>query len=161
MRQHLNPNYFNFIFSALPNIQSHHFDNFYKFDSFFIRNPDIILEKYDSTQNKNINEVKSDTFKPRLRKKKMTEIDRLSYVVRTIDHDKSIVHMRAYKILHISELRRNDLFKGLSYEDLDKKEKYVHLRPVENQVKKDKIAMRRAIFDFKSLDSINEDPINC
>ena len=53
----------------------------------------------------------------------MTETDRLSYVVRTIDHDSSLVPVGAYKMQPASELRRNDLFEGLSSKDLDKKEK--------------------------------------
>ena len=55
-------------------------------------------------------------------------------------------------MLPINELRRNDLFEGLNSEDLDKKEKYVHFRPVENQEKKDKIAMGKAVFDFEFLE---------
>ena len=149
----------NFIFSELPDIQPHHIDNFYKFNTFFIGNPDIILEKYESEQNKNIDEVIGDTFKPKLRKKNMTETDRLSFVVRTIDHDTSVVPVGGFKMLPINELRRNDLFEGLSSDDLDKKEKYVHLRPVENQEKKDKISMGKAVFDFDFLDSIADDPI--
>ena len=149
----------NFIFSELPDIQPHHFDNFYKFNTYFIGNPDIILEKYDLAQNKNTDEVIGDTFKPQLKKKNMTETDRLSFVVRTIDHDTSVVPIGGYKMLPIGELRPNDLFEGLSSQDLDKSEKYVHLRPVENQEKKDKIEMGKAVFDFDFLDSINEDPI--
>ena len=149
----------NFIFSELPDIQPHHFDNFYKFNTYFIGNPDIILEKYDNNQNRNIDEVLGDSFKPQLKKKNMTETDRLSFVVRTIDHDTSIVPVGGYKMLPISELRRNDLFEGLSSEELDKKENYVHLRPVEDQEKKDKIAMGKAVFDFCFLDSIADDPV--
>ena len=149
----------NFIFSELPEVQPHHFENFCKFNTFFIGNPDIILEKYDSAHNTNINEIIGDTFKPQLKKKNMTETDRLSFVVRTIDHDTSIVPVGAYKMLPINELRRNDLFEGLNSDDLDKKEKYAHLRPVENQEKIDKIAMGRAVFDFDFLDSISDDPI--
>ena len=149
----------NFIFSELPDIQPHHIDNFYKFNTYFIGNPDIILEKYESEQNKNLDEVIGDTFKPQLRKKNMTETDRLSFVVRTIDHDTSVVPVGSFKMLPINELRRNDLFEGLNSEDLDKKEKYVHFRPVENKEKKDKISMGKAVFDFDFLDSIADDPI--
>jgi radial spoke head protein 9 len=149
----------NFIFSELPDVQPHHFDNFDKFNTYFIGNPDIILEKYDLDQNKNLDEVIGDTFKPKLKKKNMTETDRLSFVVRTIDHDTSVTPVGAYKMLPINEMRRNDLFEGISSEDLDKKEKYVHFRPVENNEKKDKIAMGKAVFDFDFLDSISDDPI--
>ena len=149
----------NFIFSELPDIQPHHIDNFSKFNTYFVGNPDIILEKYESEQNQNLDEVIGDTFKPKLKKKNMTETDRLSFVVRTIDHDTSVVPVGGFKMLPINELRRNDLFEGLSSEDLDKKEKYAHFRPVENQEKKDKIAMGKAVFDFDFLDSIADDPI--
>ena len=149
----------NFIFSELPDVQPHHIDNFDKFNTYFIGNPDIILEKYDLDQNKNLDEVIGDTFKPKLKKKNMTETDRLSFVVRTIDHDTSVVPVGAYKMLPINEMRRNDLLEGISSEDLDKKEKYVHFRPVENNEKKDKIAMGKAVFDFDFLDSISDDPI--
>jgi radial spoke head protein 9 len=149
----------NFIFSELPDVQPHHIDNFDKFNTYFIGNPDIILEKYDLDQNKNLDEVIGDTFKPKLKKKNMTETDRLSFVVKTIDHDTSLVPIGAYKMLPINELRRNDLFEGLSSEDLDKKEKYVHFRPVESNERKDKIAMGKAVFDFNFLDSITDDPI--
>ena len=57
----------NFIFSELPEIQPHHFDNFCKFNTYFIGNPDIILEKYDSAHNTNLNEVIGDTFKGRIK----------------------------------------------------------------------------------------------
>ena len=62
-------------------------------------------------------------------------------------------------MLPSKELRRNDLFEGLNYDEIDKLEKYAHLRPVENQAKKDKIAMDRAVFDFDFLDTLNDDPI--
>ena len=148
-----------FIFSELPDIQPHHIDNFYKFNTYFIGNPDVILEKYEDKQNSNLCEEIGDTFKPNLKKKNMTENDRLSFVVRTIDHDTSVVPVGGFKMLPINELRRNDLFEGLSSEELGKKENYVHGRTVENKEKKDKIAMGKAVFDFDFLDSIANDPV--
>ena len=150
----------NFIFSELPNIEPHHFDNFYKFNTYFIGNPDIILEKYDSGNSSNFDEEnEGDSFRPRTKKKNMTETDRLSFVVRAIDRDCAVVPVGGFKMMPINELRRNDLFEGINSEDLEKKEKYVHFRPVENQEKKDKIAMGKAVLDFEFLDSIADDPI--
>ena len=64
----------NFIFSQLPDIQAHHIQNFHKFNTYFIGNPDIILEKYDSENNANLeDELSGDTFKPKIKKKNMTE----------------------------------------------------------------------------------------
>jgi len=150
----------NFIFSELPSLYSHQIPNFHKFNTYFIGNPDIILEKYESGNVTNFDEEnEGDSFKPKLRKKNMTETDRLSFVVRAIDRDCSVVPVGGFKMMPINELRRNDLFEGLNSEDLDKKEKYVHFRPVENQEKKDKIAMGKAVLDFEFLDCIADDPI--
>lgn len=149
----------NFIFSELPDIQNHHLPDFKKFNTYFIGNPDIILEKYSSEPSTNLEYENGDKFEPKLKKKNLTETDRLSYVVRSIEHDTAVVPLGGFKMLPITELRRNDLFEGLNSEELDKMEKYVHFRPVENQAKKDKIAMGKAIFDFDFLDSISDDPI--
>ena len=150
----------NFIFSELPSVYPHHIPDFHKFNTYFIGNPDIILEKYDSEKINNLDdEMAGDYFKPKTKKKNMTETDRLSYVVRAIDRDTSVAPVGGFKMMPINELRRNDLFEGLNSEDLDKKEKYVHFRPVENQEKKDKIDMGKAVLDFEFLDSIVDDPI--
>ena len=150
----------NFIFSELPSVYPHHIPDFHKFNTYFIGNPDIILEKYDSEKINNLDdEMAGDNFKPKTKKKNMTETDRLSYVVRAIDRDTSVAPVGGFKMMPINELRRNDLFEGLNSEDLDKKEKYVHFRPVENQEKKYKIDMGKAVLDFEFLDSIVDDPI--
>ena len=150
----------NFIFSELPSINPHQLPNFHKYNTYFIGNPDIILEKYDSEKYNNFEEENTeDNFKPIIRKKNMTETDRLSYVVRAIDRDTSVVPVGGYKMMPINEIRRNDLFEGINSEDLGKMEKYVHFRPVENQEKIDKINMGKAVLDFEFLDSICDDPI--
>lgn len=148
-----------FIFSELPEIQKHHLKDFSKFNTYFIGNPDIILEKYSEKPKPTSNEQIGDSFKPTLGLKNMTETDRLSFVVRTIDHDTNVAPIGGYKMLPINELRRNDLFEGLSTENLGDLKNYVHFRPVEDLRKKDKIAMGQAIFDFDFLDSITDDPV--
>ena len=150
----------NFIFCELPSLNPHQIPNFHKYNTYFIGNPDIILEKYDSGNSSNFDEEnEGDSFRPRTKKKNMTETDRLSFVVRAIDRDCAVVPVGGFKMMPINELRRNDLFEGINSEDLEKKEKYVHFRPVENQEKKDKIAMGKAVIDFEFLDSIADDPI--
>ena len=150
----------NFIFSELPSLNPHQIPNFHKYNTYFIGNPDIILEKYDSGNSSNFDEEnEGDSFRPRTKKKNMTETDRLSFVVRAIDRDCAVVPVGGFKMMPINELRRNDLFEGINSEDLEKKEKYVHFRPVENQEKKDKIAMGKAVLDFEFLDNIADDPI--
>ena len=69
----------NFIFSELPSVYPHHIPDFHKFNTYFIGNPDIILEKYDSEKINNLDdEMAGDNFKPKTKKKNMTETDRLS-----------------------------------------------------------------------------------
>ena len=46
--------------------------------------------------------------------KHVTELDRLSYVVRTIDHDCHAIPRMSYKFTPLKETRKNEAFKGLS-----------------------------------------------
>ena len=151
----------NFVFSELPEIQEHHLKDFSKFNTYFIGNPDIILEKYDDGARNIIDEdeIEKGSFKPVLKKKNLTESDRLSFVVRSIENDTSVVPVGAFKMLPIKEMRRNDVFEGLQPEEIDKIGNYLHFRQVQNQNKKDLIAMGKAVFDFAFLDSIEEDKI--
>ena len=146
-----------FSFSELPEIQPHHLNEFSKFNTYFIGNPDVILEKFSDNKNININEQIGDIFKPNLKLKNLTESDRLSFVVRTIEHDTSIVPLGGFKMLPINEIRRNDLFEGLSSDELDKIENYFHFRKIESQNKRDMIDMGKAVFDFSFLDSLSDD----
>ena len=150
-----------FSFSELPEIQSHHLNEFSKFNTYFIGNPDVILEKFSDNKNININEQIGDIFKPNLKLKNLTESDRLSFVVRTIEHDTSIVPLGGFKMLPINEIRRNDLFEGLSSDELDKIENYFHFRKIESQNKKDMIDMGKAVFDFSFLDCLSDDELKC
>ena len=151
-----------FVFSELPDIQEHHLNDFSKFNSYFVGNPDIILAKYEDNTplNTDIENNNEDTFKPIIKKKNLTEGDRLSFVVRSIEHDCQIVPIGGFKMLPINELRRNDLFEGLSCDNLGKLECYAHFRKMENEEKKDMIVMGKAVFDFNFLDSIKENSIN-
>ena len=61
----------NFIFSELPSLNPHQIPNFHKFNTYFIGNPDIILEKYETGNAPSLDEEnEGDSFKPKLRKKK-------------------------------------------------------------------------------------------
>ena len=122
----------NFSFSELPEIQKHHLKEFSKFNTYFIGNPDIILQKFSNNNKINIDEQIGDTFKPNLKLKNLTESDRLSFVVRTIEHDTSIVPLGAFKMLPINEIRRNDLFEGLSSDELGKIDNFFHFRKMES-----------------------------
>ena len=44
----------------------------------------------------------------------MTETNRLSFVIRTIDKDFKILTVSEFIIIQINKLRRNDLFEGFN-----------------------------------------------
>ena len=58
----------------------------------------------------------------------MTETNRLSFVIRTIDKDLTVLPVGEFIITQINKLRRNDLFEGFNQIDLNKKEKYVYFK---------------------------------
>ena len=62
------------------NIQTHHIPNFHKFNTYFIGNPDIILEKYESNNAANFDEEnEGDSFKPKLKKKNIMNHQKKNY----------------------------------------------------------------------------------
>jgi radial spoke head protein 9 len=101
----------NFLFSELPEIKEHHLPDVSKYNTYFIGNPDVILQTYDDNSAVEIEEGE-DTFKPKLALKNLTESDRLSYVVRSIDYDCSVIPEGAFKMVPVNEVRRNDNFLG-------------------------------------------------
>ena len=58
----------------------------------------------------------------------MNETNRLSFDIRTIDQDFRVLPVGEFIITQINKLRRNDLFEGFNYIDLNKKEKYVYFK---------------------------------
>ena len=58
----------------------------------------------------------------------MTESNRLSFVIRTIYKDLTVLPVGEFIITQINKLRRNDLFEGFNQIDLNKKEKYVYFK---------------------------------
>ena len=58
----------------------------------------------------------------------MTEINRLSFVIRTIDKDLTVLPIGEFIIMQINKIRRNDLIEGFDEIDLNKKEKYVYFK---------------------------------
>ena len=58
----------------------------------------------------------------------MTETNRLSFVIRTINKDFTVLPVSEFIITQINKLRRNDLFEGFNQIDLNKKEKYVYFK---------------------------------
>ena len=53
----------------------------------------------------------------------MNETNKLSFVIRAIDKDLTVLPVFGFIIIQINKLRRNDLFEGFNEIDLKKKEK--------------------------------------
>lgn len=166
------------VFTPLPNIHKYHIqDNenvhFNQFtgepgeilkqyvDPDAVQDPDLIkpddtnkpqnpdpLDISDSEDNKVVVEEKRENF---------TELDRLAFVVRLIDHDTSIFPQGAIKLIPIHELRRNENFKGLKKEELTDISKYSHFRHLTQINKKLEIEKDDAIFRFDLLDDLDKD----
>ena len=58
----------------------------------------------------------------------MNETNRLSFVIRTIDKDLTVLPVDEFISMKINKLRKNDLFSGFNQIDLNKKEKYVYFK---------------------------------
>ena len=58
----------------------------------------------------------------------MTETNRLSFVIRTINKDFTILPVSEFIIIQINKLKRYDLIEGFNQIDLNKKEKYVYFK---------------------------------
>ncbi len=61
-------------------------------------------------------------------KRNIIETNRLSFVIRTIDKDFTVLPVGKFIITQINKLKRNDLFEGFIYIDLNKKEKHVYFK---------------------------------
>ena len=53
---------------------------------------------------------KNNVLELRIRKKNMTEANRLSFIIRTIYKDLTVLPVFGFIIIQINKLRRNDLF---------------------------------------------------
>ena len=58
----------------------------------------------------------------------MTETNRLTFVIRAIDKDLTVLPVGKFIIIQINKLRRNVLFEGFNEIDSKKKEKYVYFK---------------------------------
>ena len=154
----------NFIFSELPELQKHHLRHFKKYNTYFIGNPNTVLERYPLEQpHQSSYEIEKaidkGIFNPPIEKKPLTECDRLSYVVRCIDNETSIIPIGAMKMLPSNEVRRNDTFQGLKADEIGMIDNYCHFRKAQIPNKVELIEMGDAVFDCRFLDALNEDTV--
>jgi radial spoke head protein 9 len=93
----------------------------------------------------------------KLAKKNFTELDRLSYVVRTIEHDCQVVPVGSFRMTPGNELVRNKSFEGLTLGALKDLKNFGHFRKVEQQDKKDLINRGDSLFNAEFLDPLDKD----
>lgn len=101
----------------------------------------------------------------------LSELDRLSFVVNSIEHQCQIVPTGSYKKNTLGEVMPNDAFSGLQLLQLVDLNHYMHLRPVEQVDKREQAMREEDVFvadflDNSALDqphsswSVIKDPIN-
>ena len=156
----------NMVFSMLPDVKDYHIKSLFALNTYFIGVADTILEYFDTedasnTLNKNLtfdNANKENEFHDiysRLNKpKNLTEVDRLSYIVRYIEYECAVVPKGSVKYTPINEMRINDNFCGLNEKEIRDLNNYFLLRPPQTKDKKDIIIRGEAIMDFNFLDSV-------
>ena len=89
--------------------------------------------------------------------KNFTELDRLSYVIRSICHDCQGVPNGAFRITPGHELTRNRAFEGLSCQQLKDVRNYSHFRPVEMSEKREMIDRGDALNASDFFDPVEKD----
>lgn len=172
----------NFDFDVLPETFPYHDDDFTKYYYDPLKgNPDLIVKQYkiinldgdnpepEVKQDENEENAKPKILdpdasvddnapKPEEPKENFTEKLKLSYLVRQIDYDTSIIPEGAFVLTNEHEIRINRSFKGLNTNDITNKSKWMHFRPVsENKTKE--LNEDDAVFKANIFDSINDDTV--
>ena len=117
----------------------------------------VLVEAVDD----DVREEEQDFIVPsdqdKLAPKNFTELDRLSYVVRSICHDCQAVPNGAFRMTPGNELTRNKAFEGISYRQLKDLKNYGHFRPVELNEKREMIDRGDALNCYDFFDPIEKD----
>ena len=169
------------VFTPLPDIsESHITDNEIFHSAFFSGDPTEILKLYETEDDQgnmdqdpvekkeekvddplNISDSDDNIQVVVEKKKNFTELNKLSFVVRSVDFDTNIFPQGVFKLIPIHELRRNDNFKGLNKKELTSIGKFHHFRHITEPERKINIEKDEAIFNMDILDSIEKDPVKC
>ena len=86
--------------------------------------------------------------------KGLTEQDRLSYVVNTIERQCQIVPVGSFKKNTLKEVKINEAFTGLKFNDMCNLSSYSHLRPLQQREKLDLAGREDDIFNHNFLDCV-------
>ena len=140
----------NYIFASLPYVNTKYLKNFEEMRTYFTGEYDRVLIQVSGQPIV----VDEDIVIP---PKPVTELDRLAYVVYTIEDQSQVVPKSSYKFSPLQEVKRNEAFQGLSREKGFSLEGYQHFRPIQ-QKEKLAIAQRgEAVYNDAFLDEITQD----
>jgi radial spoke head protein 9 len=161
----------NWTFAELPAINPNDRELAEQFNGFFTGESDKILveapeqEAGDDPPRDEIAEDQdslASTVEEKVPPKNFTEIDRLTYVVRGIEQDCSVVPEGAFRMTPGHEIAHNRGFAGLTTAEIGKPEKYFHFRNVQLPEKRDQLDRDDALFSYDFLDPIMKDqPKGC
>lgn len=102
--------------------------------------------------------LEPNSFNPKvIPAKGITELDRLSFVVHTIEHQCQIVPFGSYKKTPLGEVKRNEAYRGRKLDELKDLSQYAHLRPVFSREKIEQAARKEDIFVHDFLDNVSKD----
>ena len=83
----------------------------------------------------------------------LTEQDRLSYVVSSIEHQCQVVPVGSFRKNNLGYVQKNEAFRGLKIKDLTSLDSYMHLRPCVQKDKIDQASREEDIFCHDFLDN--------
>ena len=89
--------------------------------------------------------------------KPVTELDRLSFVVHSIDKNCQIFPLGAYKKNTLGEVKKNEAFSGLKLNEVFDLKSYSLLRACQQSDKQAQAARKADIFVHDFLDKVNEE----
>lgn len=147
-----------FVFAPLPAVRNEYASIAKKMTTFFTGEHEKVLQ---TVPHKNEEPIDLDSESIELPTgdvpKDFTELDRLSFVVHKIEKDCHVVPQGAYKLTPIHEIRQNDLFQGLTKEEMEKIEMYQHFRVPETTEKKELLERNEGILQTDIFDSLATD----
>ena len=142
----------NFSFSALPEVISKHVSKFEQMNTYF-------TGEYDRTLIEGVGPatVIDEDMGLILPPKSVTELDRLSYVVHTIERSCQACPKGAFKLTPLHSVQRNEAFKGLSAEEAFEVKNWFHLRKLEHKDKVEQMQRNESVYNNEFLDCVDKD----
>jgi radial spoke head protein 9 len=175
-----------YIFNPLPETLAQHLPDMKKHSTILLQgNPKLVIENYEGEANPEdaaAEEAKKEAEAAEANLKKddelalldesvdqevkqvekrlnFTELCKLSFIVKAIDHSTNIFPKGGFRLMPVHEIGRNETFKGLKPEELMDIKNYHYFRPISSAERKKIIESDEAIFRDDFLDCVDEDPV--